>query len=70
MVSQFFDSFIVTGIAFWLPGKISLPEYLSLSITGYSAKLLIAIVLTPLIYLGHTAIDRYLDQVGDQDNSA
>jgi uncharacterized PurR-regulated membrane protein YhhQ (DUF165 family) len=54
------DTFIVGGIAFWLPGKISFVNYLSLSFSGYFAKLLIAIGLTPLIYLGHFAIDRYL----------
>jgi uncharacterized integral membrane protein (TIGR00697 family) len=62
IVSQLIDTFIVAGIAFWLPGKISFSQYLSLSITGYSAKLLIAISLTPFIYLGHIAIDRYLGQ--------
>ena len=60
IVSQVIDTFIVAGIAFWLPGKISFANYLSLSISGYFAKLLIAIGLTPLIYLGHFAIDRYL----------
>jgi uncharacterized integral membrane protein (TIGR00697 family) len=62
IVSQLIDTFIVAGIAFWLPGKISFSQYLSLSITGYAAKLLIAISLTPFIYLGHIAIDRYLGQ--------
>jgi hypothetical protein len=60
IVSQVIDTFIVGGIAFWLPGKISFENYLSLSFSGYFAKLLIAIGLTPLIYLGHFAIDRYL----------
>lgn len=68
IVSQFIDTFIVAGIAFWLPGKISLPEYLKLAITGYSAKILIAIGLTPFIYLGHKAIDRYLNVEGEQNN--
>jgi queuosine precursor transporter len=60
IVSQVIDTFIVAGIAFWLPGKISFANYLSLSVSGYFAKLLIAIGLTPFIYLGHIAIDRYL----------
>jgi uncharacterized integral membrane protein (TIGR00697 family) len=60
IVSQVIDTFIVSGIAFWLPGKISFANYLSLSMSGYIAKLLIAVGLTPLIYLGHLAIDRYL----------
>jgi uncharacterized integral membrane protein (TIGR00697 family) len=60
IVSQVIDTFIVAGIAFWLPGKISFENYISLSVSGYFAKLLIAIGLTPFIYLGHFAIDRYL----------
>lgn len=67
IVSQLIDTFIVAGIAFWLPGKISFSQYLSLSITGYSAKLLIAISLTPFIYLGHIAIDRYLGQTSTEN---
>lgn len=60
IVSQVIDTFIVGGIAFWLPGKISFADYISLSVSGYLAKLLIAIGLTPFIYLGHFAIDKYL----------
>ena len=60
IVSQVIDTFVVAGIAFWLPGKISFTDYLSLSASGYIAKLLIAIGLTPFIYLGHFVIDRYL----------
>jgi queuosine precursor transporter len=60
IISQVIDTFIVGGIAFWLPGKISFGNYLSLSISGYFAKLLIAVGLTPFIYIGHFAIDRYL----------
>jgi queuosine precursor transporter len=60
IVSQIIDTFIVGGIAFWLPGKISLANYMSLSVSGYFGKLMIAILLTPLIYLGHFGIDWYL----------
>ncbi len=60
IVSQLIDTFIVAGIGFWLPGKVSFSEYLSMASSGYLAKLLIAIGLTPLIYLGHVTIDRYL----------
>ena len=60
IVSQVIDTFIVAGIAFWLPGKISFANYISLSSSGYVVKLLIAVGLTPLIYLGHIAIDKYL----------
>jgi uncharacterized integral membrane protein (TIGR00697 family) len=59
-VSQFIDSVVILGIAFYLPGKINLSQYLGFAITNYSYKLLIAILITPLIYLGHGLIDRYL----------
>lgn len=68
VISQLIDTFIVAGIAFWLPGKITFAEYLNTSITGYSAKLLIAIGLTPFIYLGHNIIDRYLGHHKEENN--
>lgn len=59
-VSQLFDSFIVLGIGFLLPGKISFNDFLNVGFTNYSGKLIIAVALTPLIYLGHYLIDQYL----------
>ena len=60
IISQLFDSFIVLGIAFWLPGKINFDTFITSALTGYTFKLIIAIVLTPLIYLGHYSIKKYL----------
>ena len=60
VVSQLIDTFVVSGIAFYLPGKISLAEYLNISFTGYVFKFMIALSVTPLIYLGHAAVHRYL----------
>ncbi len=60
VISQLFDSFIVLGIAFWLPGKIDFDTFISSALTGYVFKLSTAVVLTPVIYLGHYAIRRYL----------
>ncbi len=59
-VSQLIDSFVITGIAFWLPGTLSFTNFLNLAGTNYSYKLLIAIGLTPLIYVAHALIDRFL----------
>ena len=64
VISQFFDSFIVLGIAFWLPGKIDTKMFVASALTGYTVKLLIAIGLTPLIYLGHYLIEKYLAKDG------
>jgi uncharacterized integral membrane protein (TIGR00697 family) len=61
VISQLFDSFIVLGIAFWLPGKIDFETFIGSALTGYTFKLGIAILLTPLIYLGHRIIKNYLD---------
>jgi uncharacterized integral membrane protein (TIGR00697 family) len=62
IISQLFDSFIVLGIAFWLPGKINFDTFLSSALIGYTFKLAIAILLTPLIYLGHHLIKNYLSE--------
>lgn len=59
-ISQFVDSFVVMGIAFWLPGKVSTLTFLTVASTNYFFKLLVAIGLTPLIYLVHGLIDRFL----------
>lgn len=60
VVSQLIDTFVVLGIAFWLPGKMSTETFINAALTGYTFKLIIAIALTPLIYLGHGLIDKYL----------
>lgn len=60
VVSQMIDTLVILGIAFWLPGKLSTGNFLNLALTNYTYKLIIAISLTPLIYLGHALIDWYL----------
>jgi uncharacterized integral membrane protein (TIGR00697 family) len=58
--SQLVDTFVILGIAFYLPGKIGGGDYIKLSMTNYTYKLGIAVALTPVIYAAHSAIDRYL----------
>lgn len=60
VISQLIDTFIVLGIAFYIPGKINFNEFITIGFTGYIAKLIIAISLTPLIYLAHNKIRKYL----------
>ena len=60
VISQLFDSFIVLGIAFWMTGKMTTEVFILSAFTGYFVKLIIAILLTPLIYLGHYIIDKYI----------
>lgn len=58
LVSQFIDSFIVLFIAFY--GVFTNSQIVAIGITNYIYKFLIAIALTPIIYIGHTIIDKYL----------
>ena len=60
VISQLVDTFVVLGIAFYLPGKLNLEEFMNVSLTNYTYKLLVAIGATPLIYLGHNLVDRFL----------
>lgn len=64
VISQLFDSFIVLGIAFWMTGKMDTPTFIVSAFTGYGVKLAIAILMTPLIYLGHALIERYIAKDG------
>jgi len=43
IVSQLIDSFVIIGIAFWLPGKVKTSEFLTVAASNYSFKLLIAL---------------------------
>jgi len=58
IVSQFVDSFVVLYIAF--AGIFTNQQIIAIGITNYIYKFAMAVVLTPLIYLGHYAIDRYM----------
>lgn len=60
VISQLVDSFIVLGIAFWLPGIMDTKTFLLSAMTGYSVKLAIAVLMTPMIYLGHGLIEKYI----------
>jgi len=60
IVSQLIDSLVIIGIAFWLPGKVQTSEFLTVALSNYSFKLIVALGITPLLYVGHAAIDRFL----------
>jgi len=60
VISQLFDSFIVLGIAFWMTGKMTTEVFVVSAFTGYFVKLIIAILLTSLIYVGHSLIEKYI----------
>lgn len=60
MISQMFDTAIVLYIGFVLPGKLSMADFLAIAPVNYVLKLLIAISLTPMIYLGHWGMSKFL----------
>ena len=60
VVSQLIDSYLVLLIGFYLPGKKTFNDVLYYGITGYTTKLVIAICLTPLIYLLHFGIKKLI----------
>jgi uncharacterized integral membrane protein (TIGR00697 family) len=63
LVSQFIDSFVVLYVAFVLgPQQWSIPLFLAVGTVNYLYKFIVAILLTPLIYLAHYLIDRYLGE--------
>ncbi|MBA9077765.1 queuosine precursor transporter [Rufibacter quisquiliarum] len=65
LVSQLVDTVVVLFIAFYLFGDWSLTLVLSVSVINYLYKFTVAVLLTPLLYLAHGVIDRYL--ANDQD---
>lgn len=60
LVSQFIDSFVVLIIAFYIGGNWPLKLVLAVGVVNYIYKFTVAIVLTPLLYVVHGIIDRYL----------
>lgn len=56
--SQFIDTFVVLGVAFW--GQLGFQEILAITLFNYAYKFIISVVITPLIYLAHWGMDRYL----------
>lgn len=68
LVSQFIDSFVVLIIAFyfypkWVPNQGSawpVNQVIAIGIVNYIYKFCVAILLTPLIYLVHHRIEKYL----------
>jgi len=61
VISQMVDTFLVGFIAFVIPERLTFAQFIPLAVGNYTFKLLIAVLITPLIYLGHRLIDRYLE---------
>ncbi len=61
LVSQFIDSFVVLYIAFVIgPQQWATSLWLAIGTVNYVYKGIVAVLMIPLLYLIHMAIDRYL----------
>ncbi|MFT6337362.1 MAG: putative integral membrane protein (TIGR00697 family) [Saprospiraceae bacterium] len=60
LVSQFIDSYVVLIIAFYIWSDWDLSLVLAIGTVNLMYKFVVAIFLTPMIYLAHNIIDRYL----------
>jgi uncharacterized integral membrane protein (TIGR00697 family) len=69
LVSQFIDSFVVLFIAFYIGSRVnasgndfvwSFQLFLAVGIVNYCYKFIVAILMTPVVYLIHYLIERYL----------
>jgi len=65
LISQLIDSFVVLIIAFYImpakENKWTLALVVSVGIINYIYKLVVAIIMTPLIYVAHDVIDKFLE---------
>lgn len=60
LVSQFIDSFVVLFIAFYIGAGWELNLVLAIGVVNYIYKSLIALFLTPILYILHYVIDKFL----------
>ena len=60
VISQMVDTIVVLYIGFVLTGAITMNDFFNIAPTNYLLKLGIAILLTPVIYLGHYLVRKYL----------
>lgn len=62
LISQLVDSFVVLIVAFYFFGNPpwSFEQVIDVAVTNYIYKFIVAIGVTPLIYLAHYLIDSYL----------
>ena len=60
LVSQLIDSVVVTYMAFWVLKDWSFALCTALVLTAYAYKFTVALLSTPLVYLVHALVERYL----------
>lgn len=59
VISQLMDSIIVTFVAFW-GSKLTVGDMWHLALNNYTWKFIIAVGITPLLYLGHALLQRLM----------
>ena len=62
LISQFIDSFVVLFIAFYIGADWSALTVAAIGTVNYIYKFIMAVLLTPVIYLAHNLIDKYLGE--------
>jgi hypothetical protein len=62
LISQLIDSFLVIGIAFYVFGDWTIGQWFNVSLNNYLYKFIVAILFTPMLYLVHYIIEKYLKQ--------
>lgn len=62
LISQFIDSFVVLFIAFYIGAGWKWQLVLAVGMVNYTYKFLVALLMTPVLYIVHTIIDNYLGQ--------
>jgi len=60
LVSQLIDSFVVLFIAFYIGADWEFTRVLAIGTVNYVYKFVVALALTPLLYLVHFGIEKYL----------
>ena len=60
LISQLIDSFVVLFIAFKIGADWSWSLFLAVGTCNYIFKFIVAIIMTPIIYLAHLIIDKFL----------
>lgn len=60
LVSQLIDSFVVIFIAFYIGGNWTFKQVIAVGLVGYIYKSIVALGVTPILYVVHNLIDNYL----------
>ncbi len=60
VISQLIDSVVVTYVAFWVLRDMSFAMATALVLTAYAYKFVVALLSTPVVYLVHAGVIRYL----------